>query len=66
MEIGNLPENCFQNNDSEDDIRCWKKNGGTDQKIQEMVLFIFCCFGHALWLVGSLFPDQGLNLGPHQ
>ena len=36
--------------------------------------FCFCastrmvsfCFGHTAWLVGSLFPDQGLNLGPQQ
>ena len=27
VEIGNLPEKRIQNNDSEDDPRCWEKNG---------------------------------------
>ena len=26
-------------------------------------IIVFCLFGHATWLVGSQFPDQGLNLG---
>ena len=29
-------------------------------------LFLFLNFGHAAWLAGSYFPDQGLNLGPQQ
>ena len=28
------------------------------------VLFFFFFFGHAAWLAGSQFPDQGLNLEP--
>ena len=32
VEIGNLPEKEFQNNDSEDDPGPWKKNGGKDQE----------------------------------
>ena len=28
-------------------------------------VFLFCFFSHAMWLVGSQFPNQGLNLGPY-
>ena len=32
VEAGKLPEKRIQSNDSEDDSRSWKKNGGTDLK----------------------------------
>ena len=31
-EIGNLPQKRIQSNDSKDDPKSWKKNGGTDRE----------------------------------
>ena len=36
VEAGKLPEKRIQSNDSEDDSRSWKKNGGTVREIEEM------------------------------
>ena len=35
-EISNLPKKIIQSNESKDDSRSWKKNGGKAKKMQEM------------------------------
>ena len=37
-----------------------------DSKSQQLENLFILTLGHALWLVGSQFPDQGLNPGPQQ
>ena len=43
-------------------VEAWNLNHWTSREVPKLIYF----FGHALWLAGSSFLDQGSNLGPRQ